>query len=87
MRKLRQVGERKYQIVLRDKAAKESAISTENAKIDLTQCQDSEVDGDIDNTTASLVENLTGDQLGCCLLQDVLNFMSINVGKRETSQD
>lgn len=59
----RQLGGKEYQSVLRVKAAKESAISAENAKIDLIKSQDSEVDSEIDNITASSVENSTGEAM------------------------
>ncbi|KHJ31153.1 putative eka-like protein [Erysiphe necator] len=57
---LEDAGEREYQAVLRAKAAEESAALVENLHVDLTSSQESEVDVDIDNISASPVESSTG---------------------------
>ncbi|KHJ33976.1 putative eka-like protein [Erysiphe necator] len=59
MKTYRQAGERKYQAILRSKAAEESAAPVDNLNADLANSQVSEVDVDIDNIPASCVENST----------------------------
>lgn len=61
MKTLRQIREREFKAVLRAKATEESATSAENNNIDLTNSQDSDVDGNTDNIPASPVENSTSD--------------------------
>lgn len=63
MRKFYQIGKRGYQVVLRTKAAEDFATAVVNDIMDLTNSQESEVDGDTDNIPASPVENSTDDVL------------------------
>ncbi|KAI0994593.1 hypothetical protein K3495_g13588 [Podosphaera aphanis] len=75
----RQAGEREYQATIRAKAAEELAASATVNNIEIISSQASEVDNNIDNIPASSVEISTDD--------DVLNFMSINVGRGGTTHD
>ncbi|KHJ34028.1 putative eka-like protein [Erysiphe necator] len=59
----RQAGERKYQAVLRAKAAKELVASAKTNNTELTGSQASEIDNDIENIPASSVDLPTVDAM------------------------
>ncbi|KHJ30440.1 putative eka-like protein [Erysiphe necator] len=72
----RQAGEREFLALLRAKAAEESAATAENKNKNVISSQATVPDPSIDS-----------DPKGHYPLQDVINFLSINVGRGSASQD